>query len=162
MQTTGTAQDASRYQETLQRVRWLVPFVDLSQVRSTGLGSERWSFLAERHRATAGGTAPSEGLPANGSQRTAPSSSAVLLLRTLFGFNMWGNLSGLELLEREPTYTTDIPAGILFACPASSTRWAGFPEDFDCASLVLIWEWFLLEVAGAAPPAVLWATVRVS
>ena len=26
--------------------------------------------------------------------------------------------------------------------------------------MVLIWEWFLLEIAGAAPPAVLWTTVQ--
>ena len=80
----------------------------------------------------------------------------VLLLRTLFGFQLWGNLnSGLELLERAPAYTTDIPTSILFTCTgtsrlvdASTGGGASFPEDFDRPSLVLIWEWFLLEVAG--------------
>jgi hypothetical protein len=142
MQATSNPQHASRYQETLQRVRWLVPFVESCRT------AESWSYLTDRS-----------------------STAGVLLLRTLFGFQLWGNLNGLELLERAPAYTTDIPTSILFTCMGASTSRlvdaqaaaaAGgcFPEDFDRASLVLIWEWFLLEVAGAAPPAVLWTTVQ--
>ena len=37
---------------------------------------------------------------------------------------------------------------------------AAFAEHFDRESLQLIFEWFLTEVASAAPPAVLWATVQ--
>ena len=35
---------------------------------------------------------------------------------------------------------------------------ARFAEGCERDFLVLVWEWFLLEVAGAAPPALLWAT----
>jgi hypothetical protein len=142
MQTTGTAQDASCYQETLQRVRWLIPFVE-----ATSNGAEcSWGFLAERSIGTAGG-------------------SAILLLRSLFGFDLWGNLIGVELLEREPSTTVDIPTEILLACSdhtSGSMKSAerSFPEHFRRESLVLIWEWFLLEVASAAPPAVLWSTIQ--
>ena len=147
MQATSNPQHASRYQETLQRVRRLVPFVEASS------SSESWCFLSERRQ----GTTDEDGV-----------ARGVLLLRTLFGFQLWGNLnSGLELLERAPAYTTDIPTSILFTCTgtsrlvdASTGGGASFPEDFDRPSLVLMWEWFLLEVAGAAPPAVLWSTVQ--
>ena len=158
MQATGNPCHGSRYQETLQRVRWLVPFIkDSSRMES-------WGFLAERPQAATNAHAISRG---------------VLLLRTLFGVQLWGNLNGLELLEQAPAYTTNIPTHILSTgfqfrgsgdTDTPEESWepdslemssaASFAEDFERAHLVLIWEWFLLEVAGAAPPAVLWTTIQ--
>ena len=99
MQSTGLPHDASQYQETLQRVRRLVPFVE---GRAEGRG-ECWSFLAERgrHRDTASLPTPIEQ-----ADSSPPASCAVLLLRTLFGLDMWGNLNGLELLDRAPVRFT--------------------------------------------------------
>lgn len=147
---TSSPQHAFRYQETLRRVRQIVPFVKVSA------GREAWEFLAESHDTT---TADADG-----------AARGVLLLRTLFGFELWGNLSGVELLGRAPTYTADIPTSILFSCTnCASTQVssdlngplaASFPEDLERQTLVLVWEWFLLEVAGAAPPNVLWSTLQ--
>jgi hypothetical protein len=108
-----------------------VPF---AEVRAEE-GGERWSFLADRHL-------------------TAADGPTVLILRTLFGFDLWGNLAGLELRDRAPSFTADVPPGILISCAASRRfqHHPSFPEGFERASLVLIWEWFLLEVGGAVPP----------
>jgi hypothetical protein len=145
MQATSNPCHGSRYQETLQRVRRLVPFIKGSSM------VESWGFLAERSQ---------------GATHFHGVSRGVLLLRTLFGVQLWGNLNALELLEQAPAFTTNIPTHILNTCTGwykgglTMTASASFAEDFERASLVLIWEWFLLEVAGAAPPAVLWTTIQ--
>ena len=182
---SGSAHGASRYLETLERVRQLVPFVEV-----LADGGERWSFLATRqarHSSSADGDA---------------SPSSVLLLRTLFGFDLWGNLDGLQLRDRAPSLTAVLPTRVLTTCtappssrtslstpgrprtrhplrraleieaerlassastpssPSTSSALPRFPEAFERSSLTLIWEWFLLEIAGAVPPTVLWATVH--
>jgi hypothetical protein len=145
MQATSNPCHGSRYQETLQRVRRLVPFIKGSS------RVESWGFLAERPQAATDVHGVSRG---------------VLLLRTLFGVQLWGNVNALELLEQAPAFTTNIPTHVLNTCTGwykgglTVTASACFAEDFERDSLVLIWEWFLLEVAGAAPPAVLWTTIQ--
>ena len=198
MQSTASPQAASRYQETLRRVRRLVPFVE---VLPDG-GGERWTFLGLRGRgaaaegaATAEGATAAEGAaaasgeapfdertasalmveasqaavappPSDAPPTAAASSPAVLLLRTLFGFELWGGgLEGIELRDRAPTGTAAVPARVLSACAPSQGdprlgACACFPEGFEHGTLTLMYEWFLVEVVGAAPPAVLWATVQ--
>jgi len=151
------------------------------------------------------GEAMSAGLPVASSSASAappsppPPPPGVLLLGTLFGSEMYGNLGGLELHGRPPTLTPPLPERVLAACkaapaPPSSSSGASssppspgggrgadyaamsastaaptpsrlegavFAGDVTAATLTLVWEWFLLEVAGAAPPAVLWATIQV-
>ena len=141
MQTTGTPQDAARYQETLSRTRRVVPFI--TEGTYADGDNERWSFILNNRSANS---------------RPDP----VLLLRTLFGFNLWGNLDGLELRGQPPSCTADLPTGVIFSCATCQNPDGHFlfPEHFDRPSLILVWEWFLLEVVGAAPPAVLWASFQ--
>jgi hypothetical protein len=145
MQATSNPCHCSRFQETLQRVRRLVPFIKSSS------RVESWGLLAER---------PQGATDAYGVSR------GVLLLNTLFGVQLWRNLSALQRFEQAAACTTNIPTQILKTCTGSNKGGltviasASFAEDFERASLVLIWEWFLLEVAGAAPPAVLWTTFQ--
>ena len=158
VQETGSPEATSRYQETIRLARRLVPVVEA--VAETG--AEHWMLLDARHH---DGAAAMEVDPSTGS---AP----ILVLQTLFGSDLWGGgLVGIELRGGSPTATLPIPSRILSKCKlsddvASSNSSASLPtvrrlpEDFERASLVLIWEWFLLEVAGAAPPAVLWATIQ--
>ena len=155
MQRTASAEDASRYQELLSSVRRLVPFVE----SLPDGGGERWCFLAERYRA--GGLAVATTPPAGGAEAAAPAPhAAVLLLRTLFGFDLWGSLRGIELRGQPPASTAVLPASILSRCdgaaappllafPAEGPRVqlsCCFAERFDRASLLLAFEWFLLEV----------------
>merc|ERR1719380_518745 len=51
---------------------------------------------------------------------------------------------------------------VLSSVDLSETRSAAacLPEATERANLALVWEWFLLEVVGAAPPALLWTTVQ--
>jgi hypothetical protein len=146
MKTRGTPEDASRYQEMLAHVRRIIPFCE------TGPSGTRWSFLAQRNLAPQGEAAADDEAP------------PVLLLRTLFGFELWGNLDGLELQNRAPSLTNDVPTGTLFnCCPPSAvgnSALESFPDAFDPSSLLLIWEWFLLEVAGSVPPALLWVRMQ--
>jgi hypothetical protein len=139
MQTSTDTRHAACYQETLQRVRRLVPFVTSSR------GSEVWEFLSDRRSSGEDGIAP-----------------GVLVLSNLHGINLYGNIAGVQMLERAPAYSTLLPSSILLRCNESrrSPSLGSFPEDFERKSLILVWDWFLLEVAGAAPPTVLWSTIR--
>ena len=104
-----------------------------------------------------------------------------LLLGTLYGHELYGSLTGVELHGRAPSTTAAVPTRILSACgapaPAPSAtaatsadevaprrnlpcEIARSPDELGCTSLNLVWEWFLLEVAGAMPPAALWATIQ--
>ena len=156
--------DASRYRELVERVRTLIPFVETSAAAS---GAERWNFLAMRHLAV---ERHEDGMEASTDlSASSPSSAgAVLLLRTCCGFDLWGNLDGLELRDRIPSLTALLPTRL----PSPSTRTSSahldelphafqhLPEELPRATLTLVWEWFLLEIAGAAPPATLWATIQ--
>ena len=107
-----------------------------------------------------------------------------LLLGTLYGHELYGSLAGVELHGRAPSTTAAVPTRILSSCgapaPAPSAtsatcatsadevaprrnlpcEIARSPDELGCTSLNLVWEWFLLEVAGAMPPAALWATIQ--
>ena len=104
-----------------------------------------------------------------------------LLLGTLYGHELYGSLAGVELHGRAPSTTAAVPTRILSSCgapaPAPSATCATSanevaprrnlaceiarsPDELGCTSLNLVWEWFLLEVAGAMPPAALWATIQ--
>ena len=185
-----TTAEASRYHESLHRVRRLVPFVEVAAD-----GTERWCFLSDRQlevaaplaadapylQAAGAAIEPPAAAGRPSGAAAASSSPAVLLLGTLCGFDLWGNLDGIQLRERTPTCTAILPSHLLGSCLAplpqrarlaasvSSSAHAAsvpplqracFPEAFERASVVLMWEWFLLEIVGAAPPAVLWATVQ--
>jgi hypothetical protein len=122
------------------------------------------------------------GAPASASSR-AP---GVLLLRSLLGFELWGNLDGLELREQPPRLSSLLPSRLYAQCNAlvpsavpsdgpsavPSEAWgararggcassrARFACGLDRATLTMALEWFLLDVARAAPPALLWAAVE--
>ncbi|KAL7550003.1 hypothetical protein ACHAWF_013259 [Thalassiosira exigua] len=141
MKEEGLPEDASHYQETLSRVRQLVPFVEMT----SGGRNEQWSFLSQRH------------LPAADSSAT-DSSSHIMILRTLFGFELWQSTEGIELFGSRPSFTASIPSFILNYTQISLPETdQSFPEAFDEMSLLIIWEWFVMEM-GAQSPSVLWET----
>jgi hypothetical protein len=168
VEVTSSQEDFSRYQETLCRVRALAPFIEALPDAE----GDRWSVLGERHR-EAPAEAPTGEMPEatardgarEGASGAAPA-ARVLLLRSLFGFDLWGRLGGVELHGRAPSTTAVVPARMLATCSCTAAlpclnRGANlFPEHFTRASLVLIWDWFLLEVVWALPPTVLWATIQ--
>ena len=136
-QTSGTPQDASRYQETLLRVRRLAPFVELLP----NGGSPHWSFLSERHRS--GAAEPEQ------PQATADALPPTLLLSTLFGHDLYGSLAGLELQGRAPATTAALPTRVLSACvtpiaDVALTQYraddADFAEKLSAGALTLVWE----------------------
>ena len=144
VQTSRDTRHAASYQETLQRVRRLVPFITCS------FGSEAWEFLSDRRSSSEDGIAP-----------------GMLVLNNLHGINLYGNLAGVQMLERAPVFTTLLPSSILRRCNESRQNEGrrlpslrNFPEEFERESLILVWDWFLLEVVGAAPPTLLWSAIR--
>ena len=44
----------------------------------------------------------------------------MLLLRTLFGFDLWGSLRGIELRGQPPASTAVLPASILSRCDGAA------------------------------------------
>jgi hypothetical protein len=96
----------------------------------------------------------------------------------LLGFELWGNLEGLELREQPPRLSSLLPSRLYAQCNAlvpsavPSEAWgararggcassrARFACGLDRATLTMALDWFLLDVARAAPPALLWAAVE--
>ena len=159
----GGLEAATRLSTTLHQVRRLVPFLETV----ADAGGARWAYLGERELASAPAPPP---VPPPPPPPQASEEAPSLLLLTLFGQPLWGNLTGLELRGRPPAFTAAIPMRLLSASHQSGLppvhaavaqlECAVFPEHLGRRSLALVWEWFLLEVAGALPPTVLWATVN--